>query len=68
MISKSFEEIDFKLLGVKVKNGKVTGEIQYLNALEEEKFNIAHAGMMVLDDGTFIHTEAIFVAGFVGAE
>ncbi|MDQ3076704.1 MAG: DNA-directed RNA polymerase subunit beta [bacterium] len=27
----------------KVKNGKVTGEIEYLNALEEESFNIAHA-------------------------
>jgi DNA-directed RNA polymerase subunit beta len=28
---------------VKVKNGKITGEIVYLNALEEEKYNIAHA-------------------------
>ncbi|MBI2630618.1 DNA-directed RNA polymerase subunit beta [Candidatus Nomurabacteria bacterium] len=28
----------------KVKNGKITGEIVYLNALEEEKYNIAHAG------------------------
>ncbi|NLE07470.1 MAG: DNA-directed RNA polymerase subunit beta [Parcubacteria group bacterium] len=28
---------------VKVKNGKVTNEIEYFNALEEEKFAIAHA-------------------------
>lgn len=28
---------------VKVKNGKITGEIVYLNALEEEKYVIAHA-------------------------
>ena len=30
---------------IKVKNGKVTGEMVYLNALEEEKYNIAHAGI-----------------------
>ncbi len=30
---------------IKVKNGKITGEIVYLNALEEEKYNIAHAGI-----------------------
>jgi DNA-directed RNA polymerase subunit beta len=29
---------------IKVKNGKITGEVVYLNALEEEKYNIAHAG------------------------
>jgi DNA-directed RNA polymerase subunit beta len=29
---------------VKVKNGKITEEIVYLNALEEEKYTIAHAG------------------------
>ena len=29
---------------VKVKNGKITGEVVYLNALEEERFTIAHAG------------------------
>ncbi len=28
---------------VKVKNGKITGEVVYLNALEEEKYVIAHA-------------------------
>jgi len=30
---------------IKVKNGKVTDEIEYLNALEEEKFVIAHAAI-----------------------
>ena len=29
----------------KVKNGQVTNEIIYLNAFEEEKYNIAHAGV-----------------------
>ena len=29
---------------IKVKNGKLTDEVIYLNALEEEKYNIAHAG------------------------
>ena len=29
---------------VKIKDGKVTGEIVYLDALEEEKFKIAHGG------------------------
>ena len=33
-----------------VKNGKVTGEIKYLNALEEENYNIAHAATPVEDD------------------
>ncbi len=36
---------------VKVKDGKVTDEIQYLNALEEEKFNIAHAATPYDDNG-----------------
>ncbi len=30
---------------VKVKKGKITGEVQYLNAAEEENYNIAHAGI-----------------------
>jgi DNA-directed RNA polymerase subunit beta len=30
---------------VKVKNGKITSEVVYLNALEEEQYNIAHAGI-----------------------
>ena len=33
-----------------VKDGKLTDEIQYLNALEEENFNIAHAATPVEDE------------------
>jgi len=36
----------------KVKNGKITGDIEYLNALEEEKFNIAHAATPYDENGT----------------
>ena len=36
---------------VKVKNGKITGEVVYLNALEEEKYNIAHAGTPYDENG-----------------
>ncbi|OGI82160.1 DNA-directed RNA polymerase subunit beta [Candidatus Nomurabacteria bacterium RIFCSPLOWO2_02_FULL_44_12] len=36
---------------VRVKNGKITGEIVYLNALEEEKYNIAHAGIPYDEEG-----------------
>ncbi|OIO29270.1 DNA-directed RNA polymerase subunit beta [Candidatus Nomurabacteria bacterium CG_4_10_14_0_2_um_filter_30_12] len=36
---------------IKVKNGKITGEIQYLNALEEEKYNIAHAAISYDEHG-----------------
>jgi DNA-directed RNA polymerase subunit beta len=36
---------------VKVKNGKITGEVVYLNALEEEKYNIAHAGIPYDENG-----------------
>lgn len=35
----------------KVKNGKITGEIEYLNALEEEQHNIAHAATSVDENG-----------------
>ena len=35
----------------KVKNGKITSEIVYLNALEEEKYNIAHAGIPYDENG-----------------
>ncbi|MEK7179330.1 MAG: DNA-directed RNA polymerase subunit beta, partial [Patescibacteria group bacterium] len=38
---------------IKVSNGKVTKEIVYLNALEEENYNIAHAAMKVKEDGFF---------------
>ena len=36
---------------VKVEKGKVTKKIDYLNALEEEKYNIAHAATEYGDDG-----------------
>ncbi len=36
---------------VKVKNGKISDEIVYLNALEEEKYNIAHAGIPYDENG-----------------
>ncbi len=36
---------------VKVKKGKITGEVQYLNALEEEKYNIAHAAVRIDENG-----------------
>ncbi len=38
----------------KVKNGKITDEIVYLNALEEEKYNIAHAGILYDENGKII--------------
>jgi DNA-directed RNA polymerase subunit beta len=36
----------------KVKNGKVTNEIVYFDAFEEEKYNIAHAGISLTQDRT----------------
>lgn len=39
---------------MKVKNGKITGEVSYLNALEEEKYNIAHAGIDYDDKGNIL--------------
>lgn len=36
---------------VKVKDGKLTNKIEYLNALEEEKLAIAHAAIPMDDDG-----------------
>ena len=36
---------------VKVTKGKITGEVVYLNALEEEKYNIAHAGIPYDENG-----------------
>jgi DNA-directed RNA polymerase subunit beta len=43
-----------------VSNGKLTGEIKYLNALEEEKFNIAHAATPV-DEKSHITVETVEV-------
>jgi len=39
---------------VKVKNGKITAEVVYLNALEEENYNIAHAGIDYDEKGNII--------------
>ncbi len=38
----------------KVEKGKVTSDVHYLNAYEEEKYNIAHGGIMVDDKGDII--------------
>lgn len=39
---------------VKVEKGKITGEIKYLNAFEEEKYHIAHAGVNYDKDGNLL--------------
>ncbi len=39
----------------KVVKGKVTGEIEYLNAMDEEKYNIAHASNPYDKNGKFIN-------------
>ena len=38
----------------KVINGKVTSEIKYLSAIEEEKFTIAQANSVLNKDGSFV--------------
>jgi len=38
----------------RVKNGRVTKEIVYLNAWEEERYNITHAGVPVDEEGRFL--------------
>ena len=38
----------------KVVNGKVTSEIKYLSAIEEEKFTIAQANSVLNQDGSFV--------------
>jgi DNA-directed RNA polymerase subunit beta len=42
---------------IKVKNGKITGEVEYLNALEEEKYNIAHAGLKYDEKGNILEDQ-----------
>lgn len=37
----------------KVKNGKITEELVYMNALEEEKYNIAHGAVPYDENGKF---------------
>ena len=39
---------------IKVKNGKITSEVVYMNALEEEGYNIAHAGIDYDKDGNIV--------------
>ncbi len=39
---------------IKVKNGVITNEVEYLNALEEEKYNIAHAGTPYDEKGNIL--------------
>ncbi|MCA9353302.1 DNA-directed RNA polymerase subunit beta [Candidatus Nomurabacteria bacterium] len=39
---------------MKVEKGKVTGEIEYLNALEEEGMIVAHAGTKLDDNGKIV--------------
>lgn len=41
----------------KVKNGRVSEEIVYLTAIEEEKFNIAHAGVEYGKDGKLLNKQ-----------
>jgi len=41
----------------KVKNGKITGEIVHMNALEEETYNIGHAATPYDKDGNIIEDE-----------
>jgi DNA-directed RNA polymerase subunit beta len=41
----------------KVKKGKVTSEIRYLNAYEEERYNIAHGGVPLNDKGKIVPKE-----------
>ncbi len=38
----------------KVEKGKVTSQVHYLLAFEEEKYNIAHGGVPISDDGRII--------------
>ena len=38
----------------KVVNGKVTSEIKYLSAIEEEKYTIAQANSAQNKDGSFV--------------
>lgn len=38
----------------KVNKGKITSEIHYLNAFEEERFNIAHGGISLDDKGNIL--------------
>ena len=43
----------------RVKNGVVGKEFDYLNAYEEEKYNIAHAGVPLDDNGNIISKKVL---------
>ncbi len=47
----------------RIKNGKITGEIVYLDAFEESKYNIAHAGINYDKDGNITDKEVEARAG-----
>ena len=57
---------------IKVKNGKVTNEIVYLNALDEERYIIAHAGTRYDKDGKietdFVEARVKTVPGLIEKE
>lgn len=40
---------------IKIKNGKITDDIKYMNALEEEGYKIAHAAVEYNEDGGFVN-------------
>jgi len=42
---------------VKVQKGKITGEVVYMNALEEEKYNIAHAALEYDENGNILNKQ-----------
>lgn len=39
---------------IKVRDGRITNEIEYLNAVAEVKFTIAHAGIQIAKDGLIL--------------
>ena len=41
----------------KVKKGKITSDVHYLNAYKEEKYNIAHGGTAINDKGEIISSK-----------
>ncbi len=41
----------------KVEKGKITSEVLYLNAYEEERYNIAHAGININDKNEIVDTK-----------
>ncbi len=51
----------------KVKKGKITNDIQYLNAYEEERYSIAHAGLKIDKTGNIVSKRVgARIKGFTG--